>query len=112
MEINQNEKRDVKLNKLNRAALYFGLLGGFGMFIVANFQDTALHSVHLLGAVSCFGFGAIYMLLQSMISYRLQPVFCNKLIAHIRLLIAVLSVIFFITGWILNLSFTINDAVI
>lgn len=45
--------------------MYIGMVGAFGMFIVANFQETAVVRIHIFAAILCFGSGCAYMLLQS-----------------------------------------------
>lgn len=93
-----NRSSDLLLKDVNRVALYTGLLGALGMFIVANFQETAVIQIHLTGAFMCFGFGCLYMLLQTWVSYRMHPLFVNRRIAYIRGSIALLSSICFVLG--------------
>ncbi|XP_048408807.1 DNA damage-regulated autophagy modulator protein 2b [Stegostoma tigrinum] len=59
--------------RLNRIGLFLGLASCLGLCIVANFQKTTLIQVHILGAVLTFGIGIIYLLLQTIISYMMQP---------------------------------------
>lgn len=58
---------------LNRFGLLLGLISSFGMCVVANFQKTTLFSMHLVGAVLTFGIGALYILVQTLLSRRMQP---------------------------------------
>ncbi|XP_034388379.1 DNA damage-regulated autophagy modulator protein 2-like [Cyclopterus lumpus] len=64
---------ELKLNRLNRLGLLLGLISSFGMAVVANFQKTTLFSMHLVGAVLTFGVGALYILVQTLLSLRMQP---------------------------------------
>uniref|UniRef100_A0A914DAB2 DNA damage-regulated autophagy modulator protein 2 n=1 Tax=Acrobeloides nanus TaxID=290746 RepID=A0A914DAB2_9BILA len=66
------------------------------MFIVANFQETAVIVIHLIGAISCFGVGTLYMIAQSWITYRMCPLFCSKRIGYIRISLAIGSIVCFL----------------
>uniref|UniRef100_A0A915DPA4 CWH43-like N-terminal domain-containing protein n=1 Tax=Ditylenchus dipsaci TaxID=166011 RepID=A0A915DPA4_9BILA len=98
-----NRSSDLLLKSFNRLNLYAGLLGASGMFLVANFQETAVIQVHLFGAFLCFGSGCVYMLGQAWISYRMYPLFSGIRIAKIRGVMAIASVcLFFMAfgfGW-------------
>uniref|UniRef100_A0A183CBA9 DNA damage-regulated autophagy modulator protein 2 n=1 Tax=Globodera pallida TaxID=36090 RepID=A0A183CBA9_GLOPA len=94
-----NRSSDLKLKAVNRLAFYVGISSGVGMFIVANFQETAVVQVHLFGAFLCFGSGCVYMLLQSWVTYRMSPLFNGPQIAHIRLAIALAGTISFATAF-------------
>jgi ABC-type nickel/cobalt efflux system permease component RcnA len=48
----------------NKVALSIGLTSCVGLDIVANFQESNVIAVHLLGAVLCFAAGTIYFILQ------------------------------------------------
>lgn len=77
------------LHRLNRLALLLGCVSSLGMCVVANFQKTTLFSVHLLGAVLTFGVGALYILVQMLVSFKMQPHVHSRSIYLIRLGIAV-----------------------
>ncbi|XP_031152693.1 DNA damage-regulated autophagy modulator protein 2b [Sander lucioperca] len=64
---------EFKLNRLNRFGLLLGLISSFGMCVVANFQKTTLFSMHLVGAVMTFGVGALYIVVQTVLSLHMQP---------------------------------------
>jgi hypothetical protein len=51
-------------NKFNKVTSVFGLLSCIGLDIVANFQESNVIVVHMLGAVLCFSAGTIYFTLQ------------------------------------------------
>ncbi|XP_011645315.1 DNA damage-regulated autophagy modulator protein 2-like [Pogonomyrmex barbatus] len=50
----------TSLPKWNYWALVFGLISSAGLSIVANFQETSVIVVHLIGALLCFGGGTAY----------------------------------------------------
>ncbi|XP_054472847.1 DNA damage-regulated autophagy modulator protein 2b [Anoplopoma fimbria] len=67
------DEGELKLNRLNRFGLVLGLISSFGMAVVANFQKTTIFSMHLVGAVLTFGVGALYILVQTLLSFYMQP---------------------------------------
>ncbi|KAH7732150.1 Frag1/DRAM/Sfk1 [Aphelenchoides avenae] len=97
-----NRSSDLLLKATNRLAFYAGLLGALGMFIVANFQETAVIQFHLTGAFMCFGCGCIYMIIQTWITYRMHPLFVNRRIAYIRGAIALVSSVCFVLAVVLG----------
>lgn len=78
---------DSRLLRLNQVGLFFGLVSSFGMCVVANFQKTALFPVHLLGAVLTLGVGALYVLVQTLLSFWMQPEVHSKSLFQTRLLL-------------------------
>ncbi|CAH8451647.1 unnamed protein product [Schistosoma guineensis] len=66
-KFNQQCYRQIRLA---RVALCFGLICAVGMSIVANFQETAVWSMHLLGAGLLFGGGSAYTLAVTYITYK------------------------------------------
>ena len=69
------------LKRINNVSLIIGLIGALGVrqvrsrsyvldcldySLVANFQETSVRSVHMIGAFSSFGGGTIYLWLQVM----------------------------------------------
>ncbi|PAV75476.1 hypothetical protein WR25_16229 [Diploscapter pachys] len=89
---------DQQISNLNFVSLILGLLGGFGMMVVANFQETAVIMVHLIAACICFGSGCLYMIVQSYITIKMYPLYTNKRIGYIRTAITAVSTISFITA--------------
>lgn len=79
----------VRLSRLNCVGLLLGLVSSFGMCVVANFQKTTLFPVHMLGAVLTLGVGALYILVQTLISLYMQPQFHSKTYYTVRLCIGV-----------------------
>ncbi|XP_069095093.1 DNA damage-regulated autophagy modulator protein 2 isoform X2 [Pleurodeles waltl] len=105
---------DPKMAKLNKTGLVLGILSCFGLCIVANFQKSTFISMHLIGACLTFGLGMLYLLVQTIISYKMQPHKHGKGIFWIRLAIFVwcassvgytLHIISTISEWSLAFSF-------
>ncbi|XP_078272700.1 DNA damage-regulated autophagy modulator protein 1 [Rhinoraja longicauda] len=84
----------VKSN-VNCGALLCGLLACLGMCIVANFQETAVRVVHDLGALLAFGMGTIYLVFQTVISFKMLPLCNDRCAFGFRAFIAGLSVAVF-----------------
>ncbi|XP_072296193.1 DNA damage-regulated autophagy modulator protein 2b [Eucyclogobius newberryi] len=78
---------DSRLVRLNALGLFFGVVSSFGMCVVANFQKTAVFPVHLLGAVLTFGVGALYVLVQTLVSFLMQPKVHSKNLFKTRVLL-------------------------
>ncbi|KAG1946178.1 DNA damage-regulated autophagy modulator protein 2b [Pimephales promelas] len=76
---------DTRLNCLNRVGLALGCGSSFGMCVVANFQKTTLFSMHLVGAVLTFGVGALYVFVQTLLSFLMQPHVHSKAVFWTRL---------------------------
>ena len=58
------EKQDIlttpKLHMINDVALLLGGLSSFGIMLVANFQETSVLFIHLIGATMTFVLGNVY----------------------------------------------------
>lgn len=80
----------------NRAALVIGLLSCFGMCVVATFQESAVKSVHYIGALLFFLCGALYISMETYLSYRFYPHGFSLFVCRIRLTISVISVVVFL----------------
>ncbi|XP_069567333.1 DNA damage-regulated autophagy modulator protein 2b isoform X2 [Brachyistius frenatus] len=76
---------EARLHGLNCAGLALGCVSSFGMCVVANFQKTTLFSMHLVGAVLTFGVGALYIIVQTLLSLRMQPHVHGRTIFLVRL---------------------------
>ncbi|XP_046881812.1 DNA damage-regulated autophagy modulator protein 2b [Hypomesus transpacificus] len=83
------EDEEYKLHKLNLFGLVLGWISSFGMCVVANFQKTTLFSMHLVGAVLTFGVGALYILVQTLVSLYMQPHVHGKTVFWVRLAVGV-----------------------
>ncbi|KAM3838668.1 DNA damage-regulated autophagy modulator protein 2 isoform 2-T6 [Vipera latastei] len=75
---------ESKLLRLNKAGLVLGIVSCFGICIVANFQKNSVFVMHSFGAFLAFGIGTIYILVQTIISYKMQPQIHGKDIFWIR----------------------------
>lgn len=80
---------------MNWTALWIGFVSSFGISVVANFQETNVRVVHLFGALLCFGFGTIYFSMQTILTYALQPYTSTMMVAHLRLVLSMICVVFF-----------------
>ncbi|XP_026161734.1 DNA damage-regulated autophagy modulator protein 2b [Mastacembelus armatus] len=82
----------LTLQRMNRLGLLLGWMSSFGMCVVANFQKTTLFSMHLVGAVLTFGVGALYILVQTLLSFNMQPHIHSKTMYLVRLIIGLWTV--------------------
>ncbi|PIK33723.1 putative DNA damage-regulated autophagy modulator protein 2-like [Apostichopus japonicus] len=57
---------------LNRVGFVLGIIACFGMSLVANFQELNVASVHMIGAMLCFGVGSVYTILHTWITFKLR----------------------------------------
>ncbi|XP_016391631.1 DNA damage-regulated autophagy modulator protein 2-like [Sinocyclocheilus rhinocerous] len=80
---------DTRLNCLNLMGFVLGCGSSFGMCVVANFQKTTLFAMHLVGAMLTFGVGALYILVQTLLSHRMQPHIHSKTMFWARLSVCV-----------------------
>ncbi|CAI9578375.1 unnamed protein product [Staurois parvus] len=87
----QNSRSPFLCRNFNFVSLLIGIIGCIGMGIVASFQETSVLKVHDTGALVTFVFGVIYILLQSIISYKSCPEWNKRGTCHIRMSISVLS---------------------
>ncbi|XP_004844907.1 DNA damage-regulated autophagy modulator protein 1 isoform X3 [Heterocephalus glaber] len=76
---------------LNMVSLGLGLVGCFGMGIVANFQELAVPMVHDGGALLAFMCGVVYTLLQTVLSYKCCPQWNSRTTCHVRMAISAVS---------------------
>lgn len=80
---------DTCLNRLNLFGFVLGCGSSLGMCVVANFQKTTLFAMHLVGAMLTFGVGALYILVQTLLSHRMQPHIHSKNIFWTRLSVCI-----------------------
>ncbi|KAF0287662.1 DNA damage-regulated autophagy modulator protein 2 [Amphibalanus amphitrite] len=85
---------------LNVAGAVCGMSGAVGISIVGNFQVTNALGMHLLGAMLAFFLGVFYCWIQVPITYRTRPDMTRPWLTWVRLLIAVLCSVLFISGWV------------
>lgn len=58
-------------------------------FLLSTAQKTTFFIVHVCGAVLTFGMGSLYMFVQTILSYQMQPKIHGKQVFWIRLLAVV-----------------------
>ncbi|KAM4795850.1 DNA damage-regulated autophagy modulator protein 2 [Rhinophrynus dorsalis] len=66
-----HDNRSVPL--LNTIGLSIGLVSCFGLCLVANFQKAIFKYLHIAGASLTFGVGTIYILFQTIITFKMEP---------------------------------------
>ncbi|XP_041367554.1 DNA damage-regulated autophagy modulator protein 2-like [Gigantopelta aegis] len=79
------------LVRANKAALVLGLTSSFGIFLVANVQETNQIVVHLCGAVLSFAGIGVYFWFQTALSYMVKtiPGYCGC-VRHFRLVLTLI----------------------
>ena len=82
----------------NRIALICGLMSAFGLSMVANFREMELFKIHMVGALTAFGFGVVYCWLQTIMSFQMHPLVNNRQMAYFRLSLSILMTITFLTS--------------
>ncbi|XP_062842537.1 DNA damage-regulated autophagy modulator protein 2b isoform X2 [Trichomycterus rosablanca] len=80
---------EKRLLNLNKVGLVLGCTSSFGMCVVANFQKTSVFWMHMVGAALTFGVGALYLAVQAVVSYLMQPHVHPKRMFWIRLGISI-----------------------
>ncbi|KAG8131935.1 putative DNA damage-regulated autophagy modulator protein [Naja naja] len=89
---------EPKILRLNKAGLVIGMVSCFGICIVANFQKNIVYVIHAFGASLTFGIGIIYILVQTIISYKMQPQIHGKDIFWIRFTMLLWCIISLVTS--------------
>lgn len=84
---------------LNKWSFFIGLASAVGLSIVANFQELQLFVVHMIGAFTAFGFGLIYSVIQTRLSYYMYPIVkSGLLLARCRLALTVILALTYVTS--------------
>ncbi|XP_071479937.1 DNA damage-regulated autophagy modulator protein 2-like [Diadema antillarum] len=83
----------VKIKGMNIWGLVFGWISAFGMTLVANFQDSNVLIVHLIGAFLLFVMGTGYCLIHTLISYKLYPQYNTMRLCRLRLVITMVTAV-------------------
>ncbi|KAM3727407.1 DNA damage-regulated autophagy modulator protein [Dirofilaria immitis] len=91
------KQRDGSWRNYSTICLWFGYFSAFGVSLIGNFQEINFIIIHYIGAFMAFGFGLIYIWIQTIFTYRMQPKFIENIIPHCRLFLSCLSTIFFTT---------------
>ncbi|XP_062989453.1 DNA damage-regulated autophagy modulator protein 1 isoform X2 [Elgaria multicarinata webbii] len=87
----QNEVTHFINPYFNLMTLCVGVVGCIGMGIVASFQELAVPAVHDGGALVAFICGALYIVLQTVISYRSRPQWSTPCTCHTRLFLSIMT---------------------
>ncbi|KAJ8245445.1 hypothetical protein GJAV_G00270830 [Gymnothorax javanicus] len=86
---NSQEVADSVKRKWNLAALVCGLISCLGMCIVGTFQVKSLtETTHDAGAILFFVFGVTYIIMQSVISYKMHPYASSKAVYRFQSIIS------------------------
>jgi len=85
-----------QLRTINYASLWVGWGGALGLSILANFQETEVWSVHIIGLYLCFGLGMIWIWSCVVTSYGLHPLTTTHFMLVVRTLLAVVNTSAFI----------------
>lgn len=91
VEVLGHTVEDSTLRILNRVGLALGIVTSFGLSLVANFQETNVEVVHLTGAMLVFGVGVVYTIIQTSLTYHMQPDFNGIYICRVRLALTIVS---------------------
>ncbi|XP_070612387.1 DNA damage-regulated autophagy modulator protein 1 isoform X1 [Erythrolamprus reginae] len=87
----QNDETHFISPCFNLITLYVGILGCIGLGVVASFQELAVPAAHDGGALLAFVSGALYIFLQTIISYKSRPQWSTPCICHTRLFLSVMT---------------------
>ncbi|KAF5286397.1 hypothetical protein FQA39_LY16317 [Lamprigera yunnana] len=73
-------------------SVWFGAVAAFGVSVVANFQETNVFIVHILGAIFSFGFGSVWQCFQTWISFKIVAYLGTVTLNRVRLILCGISV--------------------
>lgn len=73
-------------------------MSAFGLSMVANFREMELFKIHMVGALTAFGFGVVYCWLQTIMSFQMHPLVNNRQMAFFRLFLSSLMTVTFVTS--------------
>ncbi|KAM6962156.1 DNA damage-regulated autophagy modulator protein 1 [Tautogolabrus adspersus] len=90
-----SEETKVVSPRLNKSALYVGVISCLGMCIVATFQEITVTIAHDLGALLFFVSGISYIILQTAVSYQAYPYGSSMNVIRVRLCISILATLAF-----------------
>ncbi|XP_071514216.1 DNA damage-regulated autophagy modulator protein 2-like isoform X2 [Panulirus ornatus] len=81
----------------SKVSAFFGYTAAAGISLVGNFQATNVGSIHILGAFLAFGVGNVYLWIQSLLSYSLEPRLNSKEVSHVRLAASLVATLMLVT---------------
>lgn len=70
--------------RLNKVSVVTGWIGCFGVSLLANFQETSVIIVHMVGALMAFGSATVYCWLQTIKSFYVCPLMNSRFVARLR----------------------------
>lgn len=99
LEKRPNVLSTPKLHMVNDVALFLGGLSAFGIMLVANFQETSVLFLHLVGATMTFALGNVYCWIHTYLTHVTDAgEVAVKKIVILRAVLSTLSTIgFFLT---------------
>ena len=86
-----------KILSRNLISLWLGWIACFGLSIVANFQETNVFRVHMVGAMTAFTFGLLYIWLHSLLSFQMVNVVNSIHTARFRLFLSCVMTFSYVT---------------
>lgn len=93
--------KNIHFQRCNHVSFYLGLLSGFGLLLIASFQDGAtLSAIHYSGALLTFGLGTVYSFIVTAIGWHVSVIYNDrwlKIVTFIRIILCVLMLIGSIT---------------
>jgi len=93
----QNCLSTVRLHTLNDVAFLLGGLSSFGIMMVANFQETSVLALHLIGAMLTFILGILYCWVHTYLSYKVVPKgFSTKTMVYVRGVLSAIATLGFL----------------
>ena len=93
----QNCLPTVRLHTLNDVALLLGGLSSFGIMMVANFQETSVLALHLIGAMMTFLLGIVYCWIHTYLSYKVFPNgLSTKAMVYLRAVLSAIATVGFL----------------
>ncbi|XP_046558590.1 DNA damage-regulated autophagy modulator protein 1-like [Haliotis rubra] len=79
------------LHCTNVVALIVGMISALGVYLVANFQETNVLPVHLLGAFLAFAGGNVYCWIQTIMTFRMRDLPGHRdWLRHFRLILTII----------------------
>lgn len=100
MQIHEYTHARPRLRFPNNLSLFFGITSAVGMSFVANFQETSVILVHIVGAIMAFGLSICYAWVQTYISYHLHPFETGILMCHLRAMLSFIMTVTFVMVWV------------
>jgi len=85
-----------RISVLNTATLGVGWGGAVGLSLLANFQETEVRNIHLLGLYLCFGLGLLWVWGQVASTMCLYPICSSRLLVVARLGLAITYTVTFL----------------